>query len=203
MSVNIKDGLRESYNNHASDREKNEMQEWKMQPRQKFLERIKEENKKTLLEIGAGTGRDSRFFLDNNLQVTAVDLSAEMVVLCREKGITAYELDFFEIAQLNRKFDAIWAMNCLLHVEKAKLGNVLQEINSVLEPSGLFFMGVYGGEDKEGIWEEDFYTPKRFFSFFTDINIKKVIEEYFDIISFDTIRTKRKYDFQSIIMRRK
>jgi cyclopropane fatty-acyl-phospholipid synthase-like methyltransferase len=203
MSVNIKDGLRQSYNNHACDREKNEMQEWKRQPRQKFLERIKEENKKTLLEIGAGTGRDSRFFLDNKLQVTAADLSAEMVKLCREKGINAYELDFFEIAQLNKKFDAIWAMNCLLHVEKAKLGIVLQGINNVLEPSGLFFMGVYGGEDKEGIWEEDFYTPKRFFSFFTDANIEKVVEDYFDIISFDTIRTEGKYDFQSIIMRKK
>jgi cyclopropane fatty-acyl-phospholipid synthase-like methyltransferase len=168
MSVNIKDGLRQSYNNHACDREKNEMQEWKRQPRQKFLERIKEENKKTLLEIGAGTGRDSRFFLDNNLQVTAADLSAEMVKLCREKDIKAYELDFFEIAQLNKKFDAVWAMNCLLHVEKANLGIVLQGINNVLEPSGLFFMGVYGGEDKR-VYGKKISTPQKDSSRFSPI----------------------------------
>lgn len=203
MSVNIKDSLRQSYNNHAYEREKNEMQDWKLQPRQDFLKKIKVENKTTLLEIGAGTGRDSRFFINNNLQVTAVDLSDEMTKLCKEKGIEAYTLDFAEIAKLGRKFDAIWAMNCLLHVEKAKLGLVLQGINSVLEPSGLFFMGVYGGEDKEGIWDEDFYTPKRFFSFYTETNLRKVVEEYFDIVSFETINTERKYNLQSIVMRKR
>lgn len=203
MQDNIKNSLRETYNNHAYEREKNEMQEWKVRPRQVFLNLLKNEDKKTLLEIGAGHGRDSKFFMDNGLQVIAVDLSSEMVKLCNEKGIEAYELDFINISRFGKKFDAVWGMNCLLHVEKEKIDFVLREIDSVLSTTGLFFMGVYGGIDQEGIWENDVYTPKRFFSFYTDDNILKKVKEHFNIIDFQTIETDEKYHFQSIVMRKK
>ena len=203
MDADIKNNLKQSYNAHAYEREKNEMQEWKVKPRDTFLSLIKDESKVSLLEIGAGHGRDSKFFIENNLQVTAIDLSQEMVKLCTEKGIEAYEMDFYDLSKLNKKFDAVWALNCLLHVKKASLGLVLNEINNILNPKGLFFMGVYGGEDKEGIWENDIYTPKRFFSFYTDDSIKEVVEEYFDIVSFKKIDSGGKYYFQSIILRKK
>ncbi len=199
--ANIKEILKQAYNNYAHIREKSEMQEWKIKPREKFLQLLLSEGKSALLDIGAGTGRDSKFFMDNNIDVTAVDLSDEMVKLCREKGIKSYELDFYNLHEIGRKFDAVWAMNSLLHVEKASLGLVLQEIKNVLNPSGLFFMGVYGGVDSEGIWEEDIYTPRRFFSFYTDENIKKAVSDYFEIISFERIETGGKYHFQSIIMK--
>lgn len=203
MQDNYKSSLKETYNNHAYERDKNEMQDWKVRPRYNFLNLLKSENKKTLLEIGAGHGRDSKFFMDNDLRVVAIDLSDEMVKLCIEKGIEAYELDFFNISSLGKKFDAIWAMNCLLHVEKDKLDYVLNEINASLNASGLFFMGVYGGIDQEGIWENDVYTPKRFFSFYTDENILRIVKKYFEVVDFQTIETEGKYHFQSIVMRKK
>lgn len=195
MTSKIKEILKQSYNNYAHVREKNELQEWKIKPRESFLQLLLNEGKSTLLDVGAGTGRDSKFFKNNNINVIAVDLSDEMVKLCREKGIESYELDFYNLHEIGKKFDAVWAMNSLLHVEKANLNLVLQEIKSVLNPLGLFFMGVYGGEDSEGIWEDDIYIPHRFFSFFTDENIKKVVSNHFEIISFERIETGRKYHF--------
>jgi len=94
-------------------------------------------------------------------------------------------------------------MNSLLHVEKSNLNLVMEEINNNLNASGLFFMGVYGGEDSEGIWDEDIYTPHRFFSFHTDESIKKYVTKYFELISFERIETGGKYYFQSIILRKK
>jgi SAM-dependent methyltransferase len=199
----VKDNLKQSYNNNAHIREKNEMQEWKVKPRKDFLQMIKSERKSILLDIGAGHGRDSKFFKDNDLQVTAVDLSDEMVTLCREKGIEAYELDFSELHLLNKSFDAVWAMNCLLHVEKRNIRKVLRGIMDVLNPAGLFFMGVYGGKEQEGIWEGDFYSPKRYFSFYTDETIKELVTEFFELDSFEVIETGGEFHFQSIIMRRK
>lgn len=195
--------LKVAYDNYAHLREKGEMQTWKIEPRQRFLQLLQQEGKKTLLELGAGHGRDSKFFLENALQVTAVDLSTEMVKLCREKGITAHELDFYNLQSLQQTFDAVWAMNCLLHVEKCNLPKVLQGICDVLNPGGLFFMGVYGGEDSEGIYEDDFYTPKRFFSFFTDDKIKEVVQEYFDLISFQRIETSTKHHFQALFLQKR
>lgn len=202
-AVEIKEILRKSYDNFAVQREQNKMQEWKIQLRDSFLNLLMEENKSSLLDIGAGTGKDSMFFMDNNINVMAVDLSDEMVKLCKEKGIEACQLDFYNLHQIGRKFDAVWSMNSLLHVKKSDLNLVLEEIKNILNPSGLFFMGVYGGEDSEGIWKDDIYTPHRFFSFYTDENIKKAVSSHFEIISFKRIETGGKYYFQSIIMRNK
>lgn len=203
MTREVKEILRQSYNNFAHEREKSELQEWKKRPRDSFLELLINEGRSTLLDIGAGTGRDSKFFMNNKFDVMAVDLSDEMIRLCQEKGIESYQLDFHNLHQIGKKFDAVWSMNSLLHVEKASLNLVLEEIKNVLKPFGLFFMGVYGGEDSEGIWQDDKYTPHRFFSFYTDESIQKVVSDYFQVISFERIETGGKFHFQSIIMRKK
>lgn len=202
MKNALKENLKKAYDKTAHVREKNEVQQWKIKPREEFLKYIKDENKRYLLDIGAGTGKYSKFFKDNNLEVKAVDISSKMVKHCIEKGIEAYEMDFFQLHLLESKFDAVWAMNTLLHVEKQHLPEVLQGINNVLNESGLFFMGVYGGVDQEGIWEEDTYQPPRFFSFYEDESIKKILSKYFEIVSFEVIETGGNYDFQSIIMRK-
>lgn len=54
--------------------------------------------------------------MNNGLDVTAIDISEEMVRICKEKNIKAFELDFYNLHHLSTQFDAIWAMNCLLHV---------------------------------------------------------------------------------------
>jgi cyclopropane fatty-acyl-phospholipid synthase-like methyltransferase len=201
--MDIKQNLIKSYNNHAGERDKNKQQEWKIETRNLFFEKLKKENKETLLDIGAGTGVDSKFFMENNFDVMAVDFSEEMIKICKKKYINSIQLDFENLHKLGKKFDAIWSMNSLLHVEKLKLNLVLKEIKSILNPNGLFFMGVYGGEDSEGFWEKDKYTPSRFFSFYTDENIKKIVSCYFEIVSFNRIETGEKYHFQAIIMKNK
>lgn len=201
MYNEIKDTIKEAYNKYAHLREKNGMQDWKIEERNSFLELMKSENKTSLLDIGAGHGRDSAFFMNNGIDVVAVDLSNEMIKLCSEKNIEAYELDFYNLHQLNRSFDTVWAMNSLLHVEKSNLPSVLQGIKNVLRPSGLFFMGVYGGDSSEGIWENDIYTPHRFFSSYTDDDIKNIVSKQFELVSFEKIETGGKYHVQSIIMR--
>lgn len=201
--MEVKEILRQSYNKFAVEREKNKQQQWKIKVRESFLQLLNDEKKTTILDIGAGTGRDSKYFADNNLEVMAVDLSDEMVRLCEEKGVKAKQLDFYNLKEIGEKFDAVWSMNSLLHVEKKNLNLVLENIKRVLKPSGLFYMGVYGGEDSEGIWENDIYTPHRFFSFFTDESIIKVVSEHFEIISFEAIDVDGKFHFQSIIMRNK
>lgn len=203
MENNIIQSLKETYNKYARVREKNQIQDWKVENRRKFLELVKGEGKTSLLEIGAGIGRDSKFFMENGLRVKATDLSSEMVALCREKGIDALELDFFNLDKINENFDCVWAMNCLLHVEKASLPIVLQKISNVINPAGLFFMGVYGGVNSEGIWEEDIYTPHRFFSFYTDEAIREIVSKYFDIVSFERIETGGDRHFQSIVLRKR
>ena len=159
-----------------------------------------------MLELGAGAGYDSQYFMDSGFDVVAVDLSHEMVKRCREKNIEAYELDFYRLSSLGRKFDCIWAMNTLLHVPKADLSAVLIEIKSVLVKDGLFYMGVYGGEDSESEYvRSEVSDSPRFFSYYSEENLKAALENHFEIISFEQLkisRRKEKHIFQSVIMKK-
>ncbi|ERI93597.1 methyltransferase domain protein [Clostridiales bacterium oral taxon 876 str. F0540] len=204
MDTNIvKLNLKEFYNQEAALRNLSVKEEWKKNQRDQFLNYVKSENKNSLLEIGAGTGNDSKFFMKCGLSVIAVDLSGEMVRLCKEKGIEAYELDFYNISDLNKKFDCIWSMNSLLHVPKNDLLKVLNEINSVLNEKGLFYMGVYGGEDSEREFVNEVANTPRFFSSYSEGRLKEVLSEVFEIIRFEQIDVGRNMDFQAVIMRKK
>ena len=204
--IDFKENIKKYYNQEAELRNNKSVKpDWKIQARAKFCGLIKQENKKTLIELGAGAGYDSLFFMDSGLTVTAVDISIEMVGKCREKGIEAYELDFYNLSLLNKKFDCVYAVNTLLHVPKSDLAHVLNEINLILETNGLFYMGLYGGQDIEKeVAETDVSDAPRFFAFHSENYLKKILADYFQIINFEVIDVvKGAIDiFHSVTMRK-
>ena len=206
MYEKLIDELRQAYDDSAADRQQGSLSAWKIRERQTFLDLLKQEEKTVLLEIGAGPGKDSKFYQDNGLQVASTDLSPQMVQLCRDKGLEAYEMDFKNLDFPSGHFDAVYALNCLLHVPKKDLPEVLAGIQRLLKPSGLFFMAVYGGPDSEGVWEKDYHQPKRFFSFYSDERIKRAVAHTFDIYDFKSImppsETDQDLHIQRLILRK-
>ena len=199
----IKSNLRNYYDKEAEYRDSRNKEEWKQNERIFFYDYLITEGKKTLLELGAGAGQDSIFFIDCGLVVTAIDLSKEMVKMCKTKSIDAYELDFYNLSELNKKYDCIWSMNSLLHVPKSDLPKVLKNIDDVLNEKGLFYMGVYGGEDTESDWINNILKIPRFFSYYSKNRLKEVLNKIFEIIRFEQFDVGRNIDFQSILMRKK
>ena len=188
MYDQVIEALRQAYDASAGEREKGEQNGWKLRERQAFLDLLLREEKTNLLEIGAGPGKDSTFFQENGLQVVATDLSPQMVQICRAKGLNARVMDFKHLDFPAEQFDAVYALNCLLHVPKKDLPDILAAIKRLLKPSGLFYMAVYGGQESEGVWEEDHHQPKRFFSFYNDEQISEISANLFDILDFKIIR---------------
>jgi SAM-dependent methyltransferase len=175
----VKTDLRAAYDADADARERMEDTAWKQAERTRFLAHLREAGAQTLLEIGAGHGVSGRFFADSGLAVTCTDLSPELVERCRAKGLDARVMDFSRLDFPDGAFDAVFGMNCLLHVPKAELPGVLTGIDRVLAPGGLFYWGQYGGQDFEGVWDADSYEPKRYFSFFTADDIEAVAGAHF------------------------
>ena len=204
MTTNpIRANLILSYDRQAEQRNQSDIEDWKAIERAEFLELLKSEQKQSLLEIGAGHGRDSQFFQENGLQVTCIDLSPEMVRLCRQKGLDARLMDMIDLDFPDHSFDAVYSLNSLLHLPKNELPTVLQNIRRVLNSNGLFFLGIYGGYDFEGVWEKDSYEPKRFFSFHSDEKLKQVVTETFTLLSFKQIKSRDgELHFQSLILRK-
>lgn len=177
---------------------------WKMAEVNNFLNYLQQEGKQALLEVGAGPGLYGRFFAQQGLSVTCTDLSPEMVRLCREKGLDAYEMDFLHLDFPPASFDAVFALNCLLHVPSADLPQVLAAIRRVLRPNGLFFIGVYGGEFREGIWDKDYHDPQRFFVFYPDDQLLRIVMAQFDLLYFRHVPQKEStIHFQSLVLRKR
>ena len=205
MNNELRSNLRESYNRKAQDRDRATTQAWKVEERRNFLLLLQQQHTRTLLELGAGTGRDGQFFQDHGLEVTCIDLSPAMVDLCRQKGLTASVMDFGDLHFPASSFEAVYALNCLLHLPKNELPTVLQLIDTVLTPAGLFSMGVYGGYDQEGMWPDDAYEPRRFFAFYSDEQLQQVVTQVFDLLSFKSIPLGGEsgaLHFQSLILRK-
>lgn len=198
----VMERLRTSYDAAVGERAKRTLQPWKRAEQEAFLAMLRREDRRSLLEIGAGTGVHGRFFADAGIDVVCTDLSAAMVEYCREQGLVAYQQDFLRL-DLGRRFDAVFAMNCLLHVPREDLGAALIRIQSTLAPDGLFYLGQYGGIDQDGEFPEDSYEPRRYFSWLTDDDLLAFAGQVFRVESF------RKVDidsddgshFQSLVLR--
>src|SRR2546423_6894663 len=107
--------LRKAYKGRVAEREKGEVDPWKRLERQHFLDALQIRNQRAerlrLLEVGAGTGKDSLFFQENGLDVVCTDLTPEMVDVCRSKGLNAQVMDFLHLDFPKASFDAIYALN--------------------------------------------------------------------------------------------
>jgi SAM-dependent methyltransferase len=200
----VRDDLRRAYDGAADRRDRQHKQPWKLEERAAFLRRLQQTNCTRMLEIGAGTGQDSVFFVSHGLDVVAADISPAMVARCQDKGLDARVMDFSLLDFPAESFDAVHAMNCLLHVPNAELPAVLRSIARVLRPGGLFFLGVYGASEKaeEGPAEADDHVPARFFSWRTDDQIVRYASESFDIVDFHIAQEDTQYRFQSLTLRR-
>jgi SAM-dependent methyltransferase len=191
--------LREAYNARAAWRDGLTKEPWKLAERQAFRDRLAPGAR--LLEIGAGTGQDSAYFQQEGFAVVAADLSPVMVEHCRAKGIEAQVMDFLHLDFPVGSFDAVFAMNCLLHVPNADLPAVLAAIRAILRPGGLFFLGLYGGtEGAEGPARNDEHVPPRFFSWRTDEQLLGVATARFDVVDFHHVDTGRGFRFQSLTL---
>ncbi|NHW34493.1 class I SAM-dependent methyltransferase [Paenibacillus aceris] len=205
----VKQVLKASYDQQARLRNGETMQSWKIDELNLFLARLNRSSQengsgKRVLDLGSGPGHQADYLRAQGCDVVCIDLSDEMVAICREKGLEAFVMDFFALDLQPASFDAVWSMNTLLHVPKSNLKQVLKNIKRVLKPDGFFYLGLYGGYESEGIWENDSYRPQRFFAFYEDEHIQQRVCSVFDIEHFNVIPMgDMQPHFQSIIARSK
>lgn len=116
-----------------------------------------------ILDLGCGSGRDTKYFLEHGYQTNAIDGSAELCVLASEyTGIPVRCLLFQEWNE-REVYDGIWACSSLLHLSYGELDDVLYRIENALRPQGILYMsfkhGVFEGE-RNGRYFLDFTEEK-------------------------------------------
>ncbi|GBE24265.1 demethylrebeccamycin-D-glucose O-methyltransferase [bacterium BMS3Bbin02] len=174
-----------TYANVAEERDAIGVHDGRMPHIEALIGRMQGDEADRLLEVGGGTGNTAAVFAAAGLNVVMTDLSPDQVMLARQKGLTASAADIRELPFDDASFDAVWAENCLLHIANRDMPDALSEIRRVLVPDGLFVLTLWGGIDSEGIYEDDFYRPRRFFSLRSDDSLRNLVEETFEVESFE------------------
>ncbi len=96
------------------------------------------------LEIGCGTGKNTRWLVNKATHITAVDLSEEMLAKAKEK-IKSSKVNF-QLADitkdwkfLERKYDLITFSLVLEHIEN--LEEVFNKASMAIKPNGFMYVG--------------------------------------------------------------
>ena len=109
-----------------------------------FLKHIKPGGR--ILDLGCGSGRDSRAFLERGYEVVAVDGSRELAKIAGayigQKVIVA---DFREF-EPEGTFDGIWACASLLHLLREEIAAVMRRMAAHLAEGGCFYASFKYGE---------------------------------------------------------
>jgi len=101
--------------------------------------------KQTILEIGCGNGRDSKFFASLGHQVTGLDRSSKAIELCK-KLYSCESLEFFfgtitDIAKINKKkFDLIYSRFVFHAMSLSEEIETLKTSYQLLNKDGQFFI---------------------------------------------------------------
>ena len=152
-----------------------------------------------ILVLGCGSGDHSLYFKENGLDVTAIDLSEEMIKLCKEKGIKAFVKDIENLDFEDKSFDGIWAVTSLLHIPKSKLKEVIEKLNLILKDEGTLYVCVKEGED---LIEDKSGNTSRFFVFWKEDEFMKLFEDYFVLIENKKVQLKNTVFLQAFFRKK-
>ena len=115
---------------------------------------------KTVLDLGAGLGRNAKVFLDNQFYVTAIDNSTYAVEYMQKNfsqynNLTVLHADMCSLPLENSSISCIFSFNVLEHCNSSLIGKIFAEIYRVMKPDGEIFFTITSKESPS--WKNPAY----------------------------------------------
>jgi ubiquinone/menaquinone biosynthesis C-methylase UbiE len=154
--------------------------------RRRFVELLRNEERRSLLDVGAGPGLDTQLWSTDGFGAIGVDLAPQNCVLMRSKGLEAVNASLFALPFADASFDASWTMSTFVHAPPERVGAALHELVRVVKPGGPLGIGTWGGRDFAGTTDFGTIRPFRYFSLATHERWRAALEAYGVVELFET-----------------
>jgi SAM-dependent methyltransferase len=190
------------YDNEVRDRARRELPVQRVERRSAFVELLEREGRRSVLELGAGPGRDGAAFTAAGVAYTGVDLAPASVAVCRSLGLDVHVASVLDLPFETGSFDAGWTMSTLLHVADDDLDAALSEIVRVLRPASPLAIGVWGDASAgEHLWEGGAFGPPRFVSIRTDSGLREALGRHGTVEQWETWQGGSSLHYQWAVVR--
>lgn len=137
-----------------------------------------------ILDIGCGSGRDAKVFMDKGYQVLPLEPAEDLAILAKE--YLKIDISSEKINDINyeNRFIAAWACASLLHLPFSEMPNALTRIYKSLKAGGYLFLSLKYGD------KEEFRKGR----FFCDYNEDKFESLNYQAIGFNLIEYTISHD---------
>lgn len=99
-----------------------------------------------ILDFGCGSGRDTKYFIEQGFMVEATDGSIEFCE--KASGLTGIKVKHALFQELNKveKYDGIWACSSILHLSTEELRDVFEKMIRAIKATGVIYTSFKYGE---------------------------------------------------------
>lgn len=141
-------------------------------------------NKASILDVGCGTGRSTKYFSDKGYNVIGLDLSKKMIEIAKKSYPNIdFRLGDMRNINLSKKFEGIAFMYSLFHVEKNDALNILKNVKNFLNPKGILFIILQEGNGEINLEHPFMPGGKLYVRLYGENEIKDIlIKEGFDVL---------------------
>ncbi len=142
-----------------------------------------------ILDFGCGSGRDSKFFINNGYKVCAIDGSEEMCKLASKYINQEVKCMKFDELSNKQEYDGIWACCSILHVEREKLPDILKKMIDALKDDGVIYTSFKIG-DKYEIVDGKYYNyinKEKLEKILNEIDSYCKIVDYYESVTSDNV----------------
>ena len=123
-----------------------------------------------ILDLGCGSGRDSRYFLQKGYRVEACDGSEEMVKAATQNAdIPIKKMLFCELNEKDR-YDGIFACASILHVPSRELPDIINRMKKAVKTDGILYVSFKYGTF-EGVRNGRYFTDR------TEESLQAILDE--------------------------
>lgn len=163
-----------------------------------MFEKYLNDDAKTILDIGFGSGRDSLYF-SKKYEVHSIDPVEEFCNHAKEIGLKNVYCMKVQDITFNNEFDGIWACASLLHIPSYELVDVLNRCYNALTPNGVMYcsfkVGDFEGE-RQGRYFLDL-IEERFRQY-----VSKTKFEILEVCITSDVRPDREEKWLNVVMKR-